>query len=328
MRLVAITLGLILLTVSPVRAVELPAKWKAEWPKTEFSKSIIDFGEVISGGPPKDGIPAIDEPRFRFVSSVTDIGKNEPVIVLRSEESAKAYPLRVLMWHEIANDEIGNTPVTVTYCPLCNTAIVFDRRVNGRVLDFGVSGKLRHSDMIMYDRQTESWWQQFTGTGIVGEYAGVQLKVLPSVIWPYAKFAGTYPQGLVLVPNNKRARKYGMNPYTHYDSSKRPFLYRGEFDENIPALAYVVAVGDQAWPLADLREAKEISADPLQLLWNEGMNSALDTSRISVGRDIGFVEVFDHRSPEPQAVPFVMTFAFAFRAFYPEGVIHGAGKHQ
>jgi len=323
MRMLTMALGLLLLTGPAAGAADPPSGWQREWPRTDFDKSTIDFGEVLSGGPPKDGIPAIDAPRFAAVGGVTDIGRQEPVMVVKSQDGAKAYPLRILMWHELANDEVDGVPVLVSYCPLCNTAIVFDRRVDGRVLDFGVSGKLRHSDMIMYDRQTESWWQQFTGGGIVGAYAGQRLKRLPSSLWPYEKFAETYPQGQVLMPNVEHARNYGANPYYRYDSSATPFLYRGEFDEGIEPLAYVVAVDDQAWPLTALREAGEISDGPLRLVWKDGMNSALDAGRISEGRDIGFVEVFDRGGPEPRAVPFVTTFAFAFRAFHPDGVIHG-----
>ncbi len=324
MRMLTMAVGLLLLTGAAADAADPPSGWQREWPRTDFDNATIDFGEVLSGGPPKDGIPAIDAPRFEPVGDVTDIGRQEPVMVVRTEDGAKAYPLRILMWHELANDEVDGVPVLVSYCPLCNTAIVFDRRVDGRVLDFGVSGKLRHSDMIMYDRQTESWWQQFTGEGIVGAYAGQRLKRLPSRLWPYEKFAETYPRGQVLVPNVEHARNYGANPYYRYDSSATPFLYRGEFDEGIEPLAYVVAVGDQAWPLTGLREAGEISDGPLRLVWQDGMNSALDAGRISEGRDIGYVEVFDHGGAEPRAVPFVTTFAFAFRAFHPDGVIHGA----
>ena len=141
--------------------VEVPFGWKVEWRNTDFAKSTIDFSEVMSGGPPKDGIPAIDTPQFKTVSEIDDIQDREPVISLAINGDARAYPLRVLTWHEIANDTVGGVPVAVTFCPLCNAAIVFDRRLaDGRVLDFGTTGKLRNSDLVMYDRQTESWWQQ------------------------------------------------------------------------------------------------------------------------------------------------------------------------
>ncbi len=302
-------------------AAEPPSTWKAEWPRTDFSKSDIDFGEIVSGGPPKDGIPAIDEPRFVQLDDA-DLDPKEPVMVFTHAGEARAYPLRILIWHEIVNDRIADRPIVVTYCPLCNTGIVFDRKLAGKVLDFGVSGKLHASDMIMYDRQTESWWQQFTGEAIVGEMVGKTLDMLPSVVWPFEQFSKSYPNGRVLAPADARLRRYGTNPYRHYDTSQCPFLFRGEFDEDISPLAYVVAVGDKAWSLSLLRKKGEITAPPYRLSWRSGMASALDASDITKGRDIGFVEVVDISGEKAKAVPFVTTFAFAFKAFHPKGTLH------
>src|SRR6516225_9581281 len=140
-----------------------PISWRLEWPRTDFSKHSVPFAGIKSGGPPKDGIPAIDAPRFerladgKATGSSAALGDTEPVIAVSIGEDARAYPLRVLIWHEIANDAVGGTPVVVTYCPLCNAALAFERVVDGRVLDFGTTGKLRNSDLVMYDRQTESW---------------------------------------------------------------------------------------------------------------------------------------------------------------------------
>ena len=304
-------------------AGQAPADWKREWPRTDFGKSSIDFSEILSGGPPKDGIPAIDNPEFVSVSEVTDLGDQEPVIALKLNGEAKAYPLRILMWHEIANDEIGGVPVTVTYCPLCNAAVVFDRRVNEQVLDFGVSGKLRHSDMIMYDRQTQSWWQQFVGRGIVGAMTGVELKRLPARVIPFSAFRASYPDGKVLVASNPNARRYGENPYVKYDSSENPFLYRGRYDGPGQPLSYVVAVGKDAWLLEDLRKENVIEHGDLRLEWREGMNSALDAGRITQGRDIGFITVQRKTGNEYEDIPYDTTFAFAFKAFHPDGVMHG-----
>jgi Protein of unknown function (DUF3179) len=145
-----------------------PARWRAEWAKTDFSRSSVDFASILSGGPPKDGIPSIDNPKFEKLAGgkasgwSADIGDTEAVISLALDGDARAYPLRVLMWHEIVNDTVGGKPVAVTYCPLCNAALVFERTLDGQVLDFGTTGKLRNSDLVMYDRQTENWWQQFS----------------------------------------------------------------------------------------------------------------------------------------------------------------------
>ena len=168
----AISAGILVLIVSTTGQAN-PAFWKLEWPSTDFSKSNVPFDEIFSGGVPKDGIPPIDNPRFASIAEVESLYKGtEPVITVNINGAARAYPLGILMTHEIVNDELGGKPITVTFCPLCNSAIVFDRLVDGKVYDFGVSGKLRNSDLIMWDRQTQSWWQQFTGEGTEGTTFG------------------------------------------------------------------------------------------------------------------------------------------------------------
>ena len=296
--------------------------WKREWPNTDFTKKDVEFSEIISGGPPKDGIPAIDTPEFLTASNINDIGKNEPVIYIKNGPHVKAYPFRILMWHEIVNDTIGDIPVTVTYCPLCNAAVVFDRRINDKVLDFGVSGKLRHSDMIMYDRQTESWWQQFLGKSIVGDMMGVELKRLPARIVPFSEYRQFYPDGEVLVSSHPMIRPYGENPYVKYDSASTPFLYKGRYDGPGSPMSYVIGVGKDAWLLTDLKKMNQFSHDDLIIEWQEGMNSSLDTSKIADGRDIGYVKVSRKTPLGREDVAFDMTFAFVFKAFYPDGIIH------
>ena len=249
MRLKTLALaGLLALGSASVSSAD-PSFWRFEWPDTDFEKtSIDDWREIMSGGPPKDGIPAIDNPQFITVSDEATLSEREAVITVELDgERPRAYPIRYLMWHEIVNDQIGDVPVSVTFCPLCNSGITFDRRVDGRVLSFGVSGKLRNSDMVMYDRETESWWQQAIGTGIVGEMTGVELTALPSWMESWAEYTARNPDGLVM-DTPKWPRMYGRNPYVNYDSSRRPFLYNGEMPpHDIPALARVVRVGDKAW---------------------------------------------------------------------------------
>ena len=144
-------------------AIANPDSWARQGWSTDFTKHSIDYSEILSGGPPKDGIPSIDNPAFLPVSEIENLDDLEPVIGLELGGEARAYPLQVLMWHEIVNDTVGGRPVTVTYCPLCNAALVFDRMIDGKPDTFGTTGKLRNSDLVMYDRRTESWWQQFTG---------------------------------------------------------------------------------------------------------------------------------------------------------------------
>ncbi|MDX1484703.1 MAG: DUF3179 domain-containing protein [Alphaproteobacteria bacterium] len=307
------------------KGTKLPAAaayWRGEWPKTDFSRHSIDLGEIRSGGPPKDGIPPIDRPQFLGISEVGDVKPTEPVISIRIGDDARAYPLSILMWHEIVNDTVGGVPVAVTFCPLCNAAVVFDRRLDGRVLDFGTTGKLRKSDLVMYDRQTESWWQQFLGEAIVGELTGKRLKFLPSRIESIARFKNRHPKGRILVPNNPYMRRYGDNPYVGYDRLERPFLYRGAMPANIAPLARVVSIGKQAWSLDLLRRKKRIEHGDYVITWEPGQNSALDTPIIAEGRDVGNVVVQKKTAKGLVDAVHGIDFAFAFHAFHPDGVIH------
>lgn len=205
-------------------------------------------------GPPKDGIPSIDDPVFEKIIEIDNIAPTEPVVGVVINGKAKAYPLRVLTWHEIVNDKLGGIPITVTYCPLCNSSIVFDRRLDGKILDFGTTGKLRNSDLVMYDRQTESWWQQFLGKGIIGEMSGKLLKMLPSRLESFASFKKRAPNGLVLVPRHGFIRPYGSNPYVGYDTNVSPFLYGGPMPKGIKPMVRVIAVNQEAWSLPLLRK--------------------------------------------------------------------------
>ena len=312
--------ALILGLSGPARAN--PDAWAAAWPKTDFSKTSVDFSEILSGGPPKDGIPSIDDPKFAAVSAITDLAATEPVVGLAVNGDARAYPLRILTWHEIVNDVVGGVPVIVTYCPLCNSAIVYDRRVDGRAVEFGTTGKLRHSDLVMYDRETESWWQQFLGEAIIGARTGTRLTALPARLESWEKFKNRHPDGQVLIPNNPELRAYGANPYVGYDGAAVPFLYAGDMPVGIEPMARVVAVGDQAWSLELLRRDKRIESGDLVLTWAAGQNSALDTRDIAQGRDVGNVLVQRTGAGGLADVPYDVTFAFVFHAFHPQGTLH------
>ncbi|NYS23891.1 DUF3179 domain-containing protein [Rhodobacteraceae bacterium 2376] len=295
-----------------------PAQWVREWPQTDFTRTTIAFDEVIAGGPPKDGIPAIWAPAHLPAAQETRLDDREPVLTYDPPDApARAYPIRYLMWHEIVNDVVEGLPIAVTYCPLCNSAMVFDARVDGVRHSFGVSGKLRHSDMIMYDRETKSWWQQAVGKGVVGAHAGAVLTQLPGWMESWAEFRDRNPDGLVMDQPDWR-RAYGSNPYVGYDSAARPFLYRGEDPPHgIHPLARVVRVGDRAWTFARLRAAGEIREAGVVLNWAPGQASALDSRTIADGRDVGTVRV---RDAEGRDLPHDIPFAFAFHAFFPDGV--------
>lgn len=270
---------------------------------TDFSKHSVPYSEILSGGPPKDGIPAIDEPRFVSVAEADAwLKPQEPVILFQLNGDARAYPIQILIWHEIVNDVVGGVPVTVTFCPLCNTAIAFDRRLDGMVLDFGTTGRLRYSNLIMYDRQTESWWQQATGEAIVGELTGKRLTFLPAAIISWAEFKAAHPGGRVLSRDTGFRRDYGENPYVGYDDVNRPpFLYVGpQTPEKLPPMARVVTVDRNgeavAYPYTVLREVRVVNdtvgGTPIVVLWAPGTASPLDSALVAQGRDVGTANVF------------------------------------
>ena len=308
-----------------------PERLTAGW-KTDFRKRSVAFAEIQPGGPPKDGIPSIDDPRFVRVGDVDFLAPKEPVIALELAGEARAYPIQILIWHEIVNDRIRDVPVAVTFCPLCNTAIVFDRRVGGRTLDFGTTGNLRHSDLVMYDRQTESWWQQFGGEAIVGRYTGVRLKTIPARIVAWEEFRRSHRAALVLdrpkahptSRNSDFLRPYGHNPYQGYDDVDSPPLFAtaNAEDGRLPPkerVVYVERGGDAvAVPFTVLEERRvvrvELGGRRLVVRWRGGVASALDTGDIRDGREVGAAEVSENGRP----VPFSEPFWFAVAAFRPD----------
>ncbi len=273
--------------------------------RTDFSKIAVPAEEIVSGGPPKDGIPAIDRPRFETAEAADAwLEEREPVIVLAIGEDVRAYPLRILIRHEIVNDIVGGRPVAVTYCPLCNTSLVFDATVKGKRLDFGTTGRLRHSDLVMYDRPTETWWQQASGEAIVGELTGTVLDFLPAntVSWEMAK--KLHPGLRVLSRDTGFPAAYGANPYVGYDSRSTPYapFFSQELDPRFPALERVAAIGlGDGWaaPFSELAKTHvaqgEAGGRPFVVFWAAGVASAVDAGRIPRGRDVGATAAFDRR---------------------------------
>ncbi len=299
--------------------------------RTDFARHTVPLSEFQSGGPGKDGIPAIDHPRFAPVARTTYLEPQEPVIQLVVEGQARAYPLQILTWHEIVNDRIAGVPVAVTFCPLCNTAIVFDRRVDGRTLSFGTTGNLRDSDLVMYDRQTESWWQQFGGDGVVGRYAGAKLRQLPGRIVAWRDFARAHPQGLVLTRDTGFRRSYGQNPYAGYDDVRTPpfFPAANQDDRRLPPKERVVFVqlgrDAAAVPFSTLAKQREVRIEVgghrLLVRFRGQAASALDSAGIAEGRRVGTAEVLDEHG---RLVPFSEPFWFAVAALRPKVALERA----
>ncbi len=270
--------------------------------ETDFSKRSVPYREIFSGGVPRDGIPPIDDPKFVDVATADGwLEAKEPVIALEIEGATKAYPLQILTWHEIVNDELAGVPVAATFCPLCNSAVVFDRRLDGQVYDFGVSGNLRNSDLIMWDRQTQSWWQQLTGEAIVGTLTGAQLDILPATITAWRDFKEAYPEAQVLSRDTGHRRNYGANPYVGYDEvGQSPFLFFGKEDDRLGATERVaaVALGDEAAAFTFTFLAANpvvnyaVGGEEVVVFFRPGARSALGGPSIAESREVGSTGVF------------------------------------
>ncbi len=269
------------------------------WP-TDWSRRTIDLQELlrgIGGADPRDRIPPIDVPRFERVPVVEWLADTDPGVVLVVGGDARFYPLSVLTRHEIVNDRVGGSAVAVTYCPLCNTAVVFERVLDGDEIRLGVSGLLRNSDLVMWDRGTTSLWQQVTGEGIVGVHAGRTLEALPSRLTSYGAFAAAYPEGLALGPDQGIGPVYGANPYVGYSSRPAPYnLFTGELDDRLPALERVVGVDEggevKAYPFSVLSEELVVNdvvgGVPVVIMWGDPSTAdALDEASIPDSRGVG-----------------------------------------
>jgi hypothetical protein len=275
----------------------------ANW-ATDFAKHDVPLREIIGGGPGKDGIPAIDQPQFRPVERIDWLIEREPVIVFGIGNDWRAYPIQILVWHEIVNDDVAGTPVTITFCPLCHTAIAFDRRVGDRILDFGTTGNLRHSDLVMYDRQTESWWQQATGRAIVGELTATQLEFLPSQLVSWGQFKAAHPDGLVLSRETGHPRDYDRNPYPGYDTvDSDPFLLQDEtlIDGRLSPKVRIlgILIGDEAvaYPFPFLAQQPvvndQVGGEPIVVVWTDGTASGLGGPTVAGGEVVGAANAFN-----------------------------------
>lgn len=273
-----------------------------DYPLNNFDVATVELWEILPLLP-RDGIRSIDSPNFDTIEEANAwLDDSEPVIAFELNGEARAYPLQILTWHEIVNDVVGGEPVIVTYCPLCNTAIAFSRVVDGETREFGVSGALRRNDLIMYDRETETLWQQITGEAIVGEPAGSQLDFLTSQIVSWGDFRDSFPEATVLNRETGRVVNYGENPYPLYDAPGSSTIFRlEEFDDGrLDGKERVLAVnlGDDpiAFPFTALTDSVILEAESagqrVVAFWQSGTVSALDESFIIAGRNIGSAGAF------------------------------------
>ncbi|MCA1783251.1 MAG: DUF3179 domain-containing protein [Dermatophilaceae bacterium] len=258
----------------------------------ELPAPLVDTDRIISGGPPPDGIPPIDAPRFVPVEEVDWVGDDEAVIALDLGDEHRAYPVQILMWHEIVNDVVGERPVAVTYCPLCNSALAFDRQVGDRLLTFGTSGRLYLSALVMYDRQTESLWSQVERTAIAGVLTGTELDLIPVTTVRWADWRAAHPEGRVLSRETGFSRDYGRNPYVGYDAvgNEDTFL-DAAVDGRFPAKERVVTFPGAVQPVAvlaaDLASVGvadvEVDGATVVLFSSPGLASALRSPNVGDG---------------------------------------------
>lgn len=274
----------------------------------DLSEAIIPAKEIRRGGPPPDGIPSIDEPKFTPVAEVDFLEPDDTIIAFEKDGVARAYPFRILIWHEIVNDVVADQPIAVVYCPLCGTAMVFDRRYDDQTLEFGVSGLLYNSDVLMFDRQTKSLWSQLGLKSVSGEFAGTELEWLPSKQTTWQAWQKANPDGEVLNTKTGHRRDYVNLPYESYFTSPGTmFPYERNRDELEPKqwVAGIRVNGQaKAYHLEDMPKSKWI-------------DDKVGGTAIRVRYDPKDAS-FEARTAEGKSIPVVHVFWFAWQAFYPK----------
>lgn len=296
---------------------EAPAASSREIFVTDGVKHSIPLNEILSGGPPKDGIPSIDNPKFLSPEKADGFITDESIglgVLLQGE--ARFYPYQVLVWHEIVNDSIQGNPILVTYCPLCATGITFDRRIDGEEVEFGVSGRLWQSNLLMYNRadkeENESLWSQVLGEAVLGEFTGVRLLVIPSDTVRWGDWKQKHPDTAVLSRDTGAIRSYGSDPYGDYYTDNTVSFGAIFSDDRLHPKEYVLGIelngSYKAYVAKDLSEGK--TTDTFA-----GETITIEKS------DIGEVRMFVGVSQDP--LPHVGGFWFSWVAVHPASALYG-----
>jgi len=281
----------------------------------QLDNATIPVAEIHEGGPPRDGIPSIDRPKFVAASLVKFLAADDMVISFTHGSETRAYPLRILVWHEIVNDSIGDLAINVSYCPLCGSGMVFDRTIDGRTLEFGVSGLLYQSDVLMYDRQTESLWSQLEMKAISGPQVGRGLQLLPAQHLAWSAWRKENPEGLVLSTDTGHRRDYSKIPYGDYEKSSRLMFPVKSKRRDLPTKAWIVGLVidgvARAYPRDQLPDGRIVE----DMIGETPVRVRFDRSdqRISV-TDL-----------EGTPLPYTPAYWFAWQAFHPETTVW---KHE
>jgi len=224
-----------------------------------LEESSLPVEDIFQGGPAKDGIPAIDKPIFISADEMHQLNPNDMVLGITNGTQSKAYPIRILNWHEVVNDYLGDMPTLITYCPLCGSGMVFERTFDGQVLDFGVSGLLYNSDVLLFDRQTDSLWSQIKKQAVTGPHQGLQFQALAVQHTSWSRWKKDHPNTQVLSFDTGYLRQYGSNPYDGYEDTVAtlfPVKFRSEgFHPKQRVVGIEVNGQSRAWPLIELAKA-------------------------------------------------------------------------
>jgi len=275
-----------------------------------LDNALIPTNEIHRGGPPKDGIPSINQPQFISAENTDYLKPSDSVIGITINGQSRAYPLRILVWHEIVNDTIDDQHIAITYCPLCGTAMVFSRQYRERTLSFGVSGLLYNSDVLMYDRATESLWSQLGMQAVSGEYKGQPLDWLPSTQTSWEDWQQKHPQTLVLSTDTGFPRDYARSPYASYESTERT---------HFPVPKNRQEFSNKTW-IAGIRINEEAKAYPLDQLAEASFEDLVGGSQIRITWDANNRH-FSATHADGTDIPVVHAYWFAWQAFYPDTTI-------
>lgn len=302
-----IVLGVVLYRMSTPRRASFPVD-RSTSSTTETVKHSIPLDEIYEGGPGKDGIPSIDSPRFISVSEAQgDFNAEGLGLVVSLNGEDRFYPYQILVWHELVNDQIGDVPILVSFCPLCGSGLVFDRRVNGETLEFGVSGKLHNSDLLMYDRKTDTLWQQLLGEAVVGPLTGTKLTQLEANVVPFSVFSQKFPEGRVLPKDTGFSRDYERAPYDDYDTNESIYFPVSGSDDRIHPKTRVLGITIDG----------RYKAYPEEIIASKGvLTDTFNGRSVQLEYKDGFITVKD-TTDSTEIVP-VHTFWFAWFAFHPD----------